>query len=51
MTVAPAAPATPQWSTSTKTRSRTTFKTAAIPRNSKGTKELPTERSSEAKKL
>ena len=39
--VAPAAPRTPQWSTSTHTRSRMTFRTADTARNTSGTSELP----------
>ena len=48
-TVAPAAPFTPQFSTSTHIRSRTTFSTAETARNSSGTTELPMARSRFAK--
>ena len=49
MTVASAAPATPRSSPTTNHRSRPMFSTADTARNSRGTTELPTERSREAK--
>ena len=47
--VAKAAPATPQGIPTTNTTSRMMFSTAEMPKNSRGTAELPTARSREAK--
>ena len=51
ITVACAAPATPQSKTATKSRSRPIFKRAETARKTRGTTELPRERSREEKKL
>ena len=48
-TVAPAAPRTPQWSTSTHTRSSTTFRMDDTARNASGTTEFPMARKRFAK--
>ena len=51
ITVAMAAPATPQGMTSTKNRSRPMFSTALTAKNTRGTVELPMDRSRQEKKL
>ena len=51
MTVAEAAPATPKGMTRTNKISKKMFNSAHTARNSRGTLELPTARSKEAKKL